>query len=361
MINNYRDILYIKLHCKQFINMELYKYKPFPTIASELNNKDILHHTKSFLEKFINEDNIHIKKFLTCFMIKHHPNVILSNHTDIEKDVINCSTKLINFVHDILISKNKFSMNYYISRFKLYYSKYMMLFDKWKDYDKYKILNDLSTIYFELEQDKIKRYEDIDDISNHEFIVSIEHEQKKLKKKIEQIAGKEGLEYLNNLKSEIDDYKKNIEDLYISINKNLHESFWNSFETELSKNPPNMSVIIARLKELKIMLLDCDPTLSEELDNNIDVPFIEEMLNRGVIDDKYIHSMCNYIVSVVKRCNSESKDTTLEEFRTGMMEQLNDSIMYKDFFPIFFRYIFESVDDIKKQKELINMIKENMN
>ena len=121
-----------------------------------------------------------------------------------------------------------------------------------------------------------------------------------------------------------------------------------------------MSVIIARLEELKMMLLECDNTLEEELNNNIDVPFIAEMLNRGVIDDKYIHTMCNYIVSVVKRCNSESQEVTLEEFREGMNEQLQGGIMYREFFPIFFRFLFENIDDIKKRKEIYNLLRENI-
>ena len=108
------------------------------------------------------------------------------------------------------------------------------------------------------------------------------------------------------------------------------------------------------------MLLNCDNNLESELDSHIDTQFIEEMLNRGVIDDKYIYNMCNYIMEVLKRCNSEIKDESLEIFRKEMNEKLGGGIMYRDFFPKFFRYVFESVDDIKKTKEVINFIKENM-
>jgi hypothetical protein len=360
MIKNSFDMVYIKLHCKKIIDTTLYEFKQFSELVQYLNDKNILDYTNSFLSKFIKLENIFTKKFLTCFMIKHHPNVIISENTDIEKEMLKCSTRLLDSIQCIVTSKNKFSCNYYISRLKLYYSKYIILFDRWKEYDKYRILNDLSTIYFELEQDKNKRYEEIDSLSNHEFIISIEKEQQKLVDKIEKIAGKEGIEYLNNLKTEIDNYKKKIENLYISINENLHESFWNKFKLELSKNPPNMHLIIVRLGELKTLFLECDTTLKNELDSNIDEPFIEEMLNRGVIDDKYIFDMCNYIIEVLKRCNSESKDDEINLFRKKTNDELIQGIMYKDFFPKFFRYIFESIDYIKKQKELISVIRENM-
>ena len=360
MINKYFDIVYMKLLCKKFINTTLYEYKPFSELAKCLNDKNILNYTKIFLSKFFNNENIFTKKFLTCFMIKHHPTVIISENTDIEKEMISCSSRLLNSIQDIVSSNNIFSLNYYISRLKLYYAKYIILFDKWKEYDKYRILNDLSTIYFELEQDKNKRYENIDSLSNHEFIISIESEQKKIIDKIEKIAGKEGLEYLDNLKKEIDNYQKNIEKLYISINENLHDSFWNKFKLELSKNPPNMQVIIVRLSELKTMFLECDPTLLNELDSNIDESFIQEMLIKGVIDDTYIFNMCNYIIEVLKRCNSIAKDDEINLFRDKTNEELKKGIMYKDFFPKYFRYIFESIDDIKKHKELISLIRENM-
>ena len=155
MIRNYFDFLHVKLNCKKFIDTNIYQHKPFSELAKLLYNKELLDHTKKFLKIFINENNICVKKFLTCFMIKHHPNVIISKNTDIEKDMLECSNKLIEFIHDMLNCKNKFSLNFYISRFKLYYSKYLYLFGVWKEYDKYKILNDLSTIYFELEQDKL--------------------------------------------------------------------------------------------------------------------------------------------------------------------------------------------------------------
>jgi hypothetical protein len=360
MIKNYFDFLYIRIRSKTFHELELYNYKTFPILAKVLHDKNIIDTTNNFLRLFINNENIHTKKFLTCFMIKHHPNVIISNNTDIENEMLLCSTTLLKVISNLNECKNKFSMNYYISRLRLYYSKYIILFDRWKNYDKYRILNDLSTIYLELEQDKLKKY-DIDSLSNHEFITSIEREQKKILDKIEQIAGKEGLEYLEKLKKEIDDYKKKIENMYISINENLHNSFWNNFRIELSKDPPNMSVIIARLIEIKSMFLDCDQSLNNELNSNIDIQFIEEMLNRGVIDDKYIYNMCNYIIEVLIRCNSEIKDEGITKFREEMNNDLGKGIMYKDFFPKFFRYIFESIDDIKKQKEIINFIRSNMN
>jgi hypothetical protein len=354
------NIIFIKIICKRLID-SLYNYTPFSKLASHLNNKDTIHLSNTFLNKILtNPSNIHPKKFLSIFMIKHHPNVLLTNNTEIERQLKENSNKLYNIILDLYNSKNKFSYNYYKSRFIKYYSKYILSFDTWKKFDKYKILNDLSTIYLELEQDKNKKYEDLDDLTNHEFITSIEREQKKLVKKIESIAGQEGLEYLNSLKLEIEKYKKNIEDLYVRINDNLHQSYWDNIQLELSKSPPNLTVIIDLLKELKELLLSCNSNLENELNSNIDIPFISEMLDRGVIDDKYIREMCNYIIKVIKENHSSSYDDGLDKFKNKIHDDLDNGMFYREFFPMFFREVFERLEVLLKEIDITNKIRDNL-
>ena len=361
MVDSYMDILHTKLNCKIFINLGLYDYMPFSQLAKLLNNKQIIHKTNIFLKTFINDENIQIKKFLSCFMIKHHPNVIISDKTTIEQNVIKYSKMLLNNILGIYDSKNKFSMNFYISRFKLNYYKYTSMFDLWKKYDKQRIINDLSTMYFELEHDKNKRYDDIDDHSNYEFVKSIEAEQKKLVDKIEKIGGKEGLEYLEMLKVEIEKYKSHIQDLYTNISTNLKLSYWDNISRELKKEPPNFKVVTELLTELKGMFIELNPTLVNELNENIDVEFIDEMIERQVIDNKYIGNMCNYIITLMKRCHSEVNDKGLEEDREKMNKELLEGIRNEDFFPKFFKFVFEKIDDIKKEKQIIDFIKDNIN
>ena len=361
MVDSYMDILHTKLNCKIFINLGLYDFKPFSPLAKLLNNKDVLYKTKIFLKIFMSEDKIETKKFLSCFMIKHHPNVIISDKTTIEKNVIKYSDMLLNNILSIYDSQNKFSMNFYISRLKINYQKYITMFDLWKKYDKQRIINDLSTIYFELEHDKNKRYDDIDDHSNYEFIRSIESEQKKLVDKIENIGGKEGLDYLEMLRVEIEKYKAHVQDLYTHIHDNLRLSYWNNINSELKKEPPNFKVVTELLTELKGMFIELNPTIVNELNENIDVEFIDEMIERQVIDDKYIGNMCNYIITLLKRCHSEVNDKELEEDRNKMNKELLEGIKNEDFFPKFFKFVFEKIDEIKKEKQIIDFIKDNIN
>lgn len=361
MIESSSDIITYKVVCKSFINLGLYKTTSFKFLSKQLNNNKVLNTCNILLKLLVyNEEKVYVRKFLSCFMIKHHPKVIISDNTDLEKSLQEVANNLINCIIHIFYSKNKFSMNYYISRFKNLYVKYIQLFDDWKEEDKLRIINDLSTIYLELEHDKNKKYEELDDLTNHEFIVSIEREQKKLVKKIESIGGKKGLEYLESLKKEIISYKKEIEKLYTNINNNLHNAYWDSIKIELSTEPPNFDIIIELLSETKLLLVNCNRELNKELDENIDLEFIRGMLDKGVIDDKYIYNMTNYILNVLKSCQAISDDDDLEKFKKNMNDELMKGAIYRDFFPKYFRYVFEKAERILKDIDIINMIKSNM-
>ena len=132
MSNTYIEIIGVKILCKCFIN-NLYQYAPFSKLASNLNNKHTIACSRNFLLKLIgNIDNVNSKIFLSCFMIKHHPNVLLTNNTVLEQNIKQYSDKLLKYIHDIYESKNKFSYNFYISRFKKYYIKIMLLIIPWQ-------------------------------------------------------------------------------------------------------------------------------------------------------------------------------------------------------------------------------------
>ena len=84
MINTCINIIRIKILCKHLLNL-LAEYSPFSKIASCLNNKETISLSNTFLQQIItNHSNIHPKKFLSIYMIKHHPNVLLTDNTELE-------------------------------------------------------------------------------------------------------------------------------------------------------------------------------------------------------------------------------------------------------------------------------------
>lgn len=353
----YFDFLYIKNKGKRFKSND-WNNDSFDHIMNLISDKDILNNTKLLLRKLLYNQQVDERKFLASFMITTNHSVVVTKDTSTEQKLINISKDLIKLMNVIIDSKNILEMCINIKVFNKIYNKYIDTFDLWKEEDKISMVNNLSLIYFDLEADKQKRYENIDDETNKVFIDNITNEQQKLLEKIELIGGKEALEYLNSLKKEIDDYKKNVEELYNSIDYNMHEAYWNSIKTQLSKEPPNFGIIINLLSELKEMILNCNPKLKKELEENIDVEFIQEMLSRGVIDDKYIRNMSNYIIKIVRDLQSEEYDKELDEWAKNMNETFDKGVKYSEYFPTFFRFIFESISVTQKEMYIYNYIKQ---
>ena len=352
------DFLYIKKQTRYF-KVSNWDSDSFNDIMILISNKEVINNTKKLLSKILyKNNNVYEKKFLSSYMIIKNNHVVLTKETELEKKLIDLSKNITRIIKSIINSKNNIEMSINIKIFNKIYENYILTFDLWKEQDKINMINNLSLMYFDLEADKQKRYQNIDDETNKVFIDNIINEQQKLVNKIEMIGGKEAIDYLNSLKKEIDEYKNNIKELYSSIDYNMHEAYWNSIRLQLNKNPPNFGIIINLLSELKEMLLNCNPKLKNELDENIDIEFIQEMLNRGVIDDKYIRSISNYIINKVKDIQSEEYDKELSVWTMDINKLFDKGIKYNEYFPMFFRYIFESIEVTQKEMYIYNYIKQ---
>ena len=346
----------LKFKLKQFFKYN-WETDSFNEMMKIVTNEDVIQITNVLLKKLVNDDKT-TKKFLSCFMIVKNRSLVVTNETKLENDLIHTSNIIIDILKQLHSSKNTIQMYLLSKRFNKIYCLYIQQFDLWKKQDELNIVNNLTLMYFDLEADKQKRYENIDDETNKAFLDTITIEQQRLVEKIELIGGKEGLEYLDSLKKEIDAYRNNLNELYSSIDKNMHNAYWNSIKMELIKNPPNFMVIINLLKELKDMFIKCNPKLKEELDSNIDIDFIKEMLNRGVINDNYILNMSNYIIKTLKDLQSEEHDKELDSWASDMNEMFIKEGNYSEYFPIFFRYIFESIEITQKEMYIYNFLKQ---
>tara|TARA_Y100001972_G_C7655591_1_gene330152 strand:- start:801 stop:1886 length:1086 start_codon:yes stop_codon:yes gene_type:complete len=348
---------FLKFRLNHFFKYD-WETDSFDEMMGIVIDKEVICLTESFLCKLLNNNKIYTKKFLSSFMIKKNKSLVVSSNNKLENDLIDISNILIEIIIKIKDSKNTLEMQLHINKFNKIYKNYIEIFDLWKEHDELNIINNLSMLYFDLETDKQKRYENMDEQTNQVFIDNITIEQEKLLDKIEMISGKEGLDYLKSLKKEIDNYKTNINNLYYSIDQNIHDAYWHSIKNELIKSPPNFLIIINLLIELKEMFIKCNSNLETELNNNIDIEFIKEMLNKGVIDDKYILQMSNYIIKILRDLQCEEDNKKLDDWKIEMNEMFIKEVNYCEYFPKFFRYIFENIQITQKQIDIYNYIKQ---
>jgi len=346
-----------KLKLKSFLKNNLQEKQSFTTLAKKLNEPRIIIQTQSLLEELLfrnNENNP--KYFLSIYMIIHHPKTIITKETELELRLLYLCNKLNNVLFYLINSTNY--KDFYVNKmlFNLFYTNYLETFISWKDYDKNKIKNDLHTLYFELEGDKKRRYDDIDNETNKIFIDNIEREQQKILDKLYKIGGQEAVDNLKQIQIHMNSLQDNIKQLYSRIQDNLHKSYWHHIRDELSKDPPNNMIIIDLLKETKDMLLCCNKNLKSSLDQYIDIPFIEDMIKHNSIDNKTIVSLVNWIITQIQELQASVYDEETEIWKKEIIGKFEKGMLLADFFPMFFKGVFEKLQRIIVEVDLFREV-----
>lgn len=358
-------------------SINIIKYLPFNNelsftpLAKELNSAKNMELIYSFIKKIhiLHCNTVPYKKeiriFMSCFMIKQHPAVILSDQSELELEIKKCSDDLLDIFNKILIdNKCNFVLKMHTYKFMKRFNEFVIKFQDWKETDKKKIINDLCQVYFELESDINSRNEILMDNklepyqkTNHRNVIrNLEKEQNNIKNKIVQIDGENGIIHLNKLRDQMNSHKLTVEKLYKNINDNLHDAFWDNVKSELSKEPPNFITIIPLLEDAKGMIFSCIPNrhdIHQEIEPHIDIEFIKSMIENNAIDNNYIKNMVFYLISFIKKFQSKSDDKETAKWEKQIIELFQKGFTYSDFFPKFFKELFSKLEKIIKESQFV--------
>ena len=389
LIYDFKKSFLVKILLGLFFKTNLFnETQPFSKLALLLNNKLIIKKTSLLLHLLLNKklNDIKVKTFLSIFMIIHHPKVIISNETKIEKEVISLANKLKDNLIKIYNSTNLSEFNFYMGLFNLRVNVYFKSFDKWKDLDKERILNDLCVVYFELDVEIHKRLQDNvseiknkntinndslqktssfkkDEIKNKQtlnyddtpiksnlfnknnnvFVDDLKREQKSLLKKIERMNG---MDYFNKINKQKEDYQKQITNMYKNIGETLHKAFWDDVKAQLEKEPPNFLVIVNLLNDLKHIMMSCVPNrtdIHKDIDSHIDTELITGMIEKHCLNEGTILSIINFVFDYLKRFQSRSDDKKNKLWQDGINEKFVKGIKYADFFPVFLKKFLKNL------------------
>ena len=344
-------------------------YDKFSLVARELSKKSVIDTSYKILRNIylMHQHTVPTKKcakiLLSCFMMEKHPNVLLSDETEIEIKVQMKSEKILEIIENVKNAQNNFSIRFHTKIFIKYFDEFIVLFKEWKNADKLKILNDLHTIYFELEADKIKRQNE-NNPNQEVFINDITHEQSRIVDKIKKIGGPEGIVNFDMLKEQMTNYSKAVERNFETINNIIHTAFWDNIREQLSKEPPNMIVIIPLLVDLKNMLKQCIPNrhdLHEQLDSNINTEHIEDMIKHDAIDSRFIITLVRYIFNFIESFQSSSDDKEFKIIKESLIDRFIEGMYLKDFFPEFFKETFIMTEKILKESDALKQMPEYEN
>ena len=310
----------------------------FDEMSKKLRNKDVLIKSYTFfleLFKLFNQhfDKKDTKKILTSFIIISHTNIILNKTNNLNKNIILCSRVIVNklnFISQILESNQKYLSN----QLKLLLNNikiYINTFDKWKNKDKYLIIDELIMMYYELESmehnatatKEIKKLVDENTLK----------EQKKILERIKILGGDEGIVYFENKKQEVSNFQKQIKDMYTNIEKVVHEAFWDDLKHKLSQDEPDLSLLVTMLKDIKIMLYTCVPNrhdIHNKINEELDIKYIEQLIEHKSIDDKLIINYVFLILGYVKQFQSPEDDKEMAKWIKALEKEI-ENIGYQEF------------------------------
>ena len=176
---------------------------------------------------------------------------------------------------------------------------------------------------------------------NTQYILDqVKQQQKDIKKKILKFNPKTGLELLNK-------HIENHKNMYQNMKEIMEKSYWELFEKDLSnKNYKPIVSILGDITNIITNLLPNRNDLLDELAENIDIKLIEQMIENDAIDEKYIYKMVKYIIKWCVNLDSSDNDTYYQNVNEQIDNFFKLGFDYQDFFPWFFKSIFQKLEDI---------------
>jgi len=268
-----------------------------------------------------------VPSFLSAFVIYGYPEDIMVD----DASIIKISKQVVETFDSLLYTKlNIFK----IQKFNKLLIEYKEIFDVWKLKDNKQFLHTLTTSYYEVES--IIQKAD----NNIEQIKILRERQEDIINKIIYVNGQE---YFNNYKpEEITLCERHIKDI-------LHDAFWDIFKTELDSTPPVYDKLFQILEEVKETFCKFIPNrkdIQEEICENIDINLIKNMIENGAFDDENLYKLSTYIISLIKRFQPPIMDNDIDNWEEGMLEQFKENFEYSGFLIIFFKSVFNMLENI---------------
>lgn len=296
--------------------------KPLNELMVYLLKRDVIENMKNFLNQ--NGLEIHVRKFLSFFMIYYHSNEILDDSDfsiELNKQVKRCIK-----VYDSLRNEYK---EYKLNIFHYVVNETEKWFDIWKKQDKYKLIMPMIYMYHHLEHNKTNR----DDWNNE-----ITKQQEMIKEKILKLDSN-AINMLNNPpRVEINpEARENVVNV-------VYKAYWDRFQESIKEK--EWEQLINFMKEVKTMLKEIVPNrtdIHQEIEDKIDVDILKQRLENDAMSLDDIYIIMEYIVKMIKQFQAPADDNDTEEWWNHIKELETWDVMMRDFFMV----CFAKLDKIK--------------
>ena len=295
--------------------------------------------------------NYAYKILLSSYTIYGYPDEILSSsRNEVEKHILTKSKELVDSFECLLVQCEEHNYEQMLTKWFITFNEYATLFTKWKEDDLQSQIEVYTKSYYELEvmlhnMDEDKTNKDI-------WEKQIKKLQDKLRFFVKSLAGKPGLEYLDNYKYSL--VMVDNTELRKRVEANVHKAYWNKCKKELLQTPPNYSFLVNLLKEIvdtvKNRIIPNRKKLQQQFEEVIDVSYIEHQILHGVLDFDKILIYAKYIVKYIKKWGPAIHEKEIDVWFKELLSRLEppkiETFDFSTFITDLFRGIMERLEGI---------------
>jgi hypothetical protein len=294
--------------------------------------------------------------FLSLFLIyRFHDVVFEGEGTDMDRRLLETVRELIHIMQTDIIGNRNLIM-YKLLEFK-------EKFEIWKKMDMNQQIKLYSETYYELELLKLKMSENKEvSLIYKESIIPL---QNKIKRVISYLAGKKGLEYLENYKTQ---HLKMTVLLENKLRENLRKAFWDKLAAELLEEPTNYSQIPGLFKDIHRLYMSIVSCINNkekrekcEHDFNalVDIDYIELLSNRDGINEEILLRTCVNILDQIKIIGIPKNDSDIAKMCLKIKKELDKDKPERLDLCTIFKFIIKLLEELQTFfiNQMINNIK----
>lgn len=294
--------------------------------------------------------------FLSLFLIYRFYDVVFEGEgTDMDRRLLESAREIINIMQTDIIGNRNLIM-YKLLEFK-------EKFEIWKKMDMNQQVKLYSETYYELELLKLKMSKNKEaSLIYKDSIIPL---QNKIKGVISYLAGKKGLEYLENYKTQ---HLKMTVLLEKKLRENLRRAFWDKLAAELFEEPTNYSQIPGLFKDIHKLYMSVVSCINDkekrekcehEFNSLVDIDYIELLSNSGGINEDVLLNTCLNILQQLKIIGIPKNDADIAKMCLKIKKELNKDKPERLELCSIFKFIIKLLEELQAFfiNQMINKIK----
>lgn len=312
----FRNII-LQKRIKELRKLNLHKcetktYEEFQNYIFENGNKIIPLFDK--IIKILHINTLKPKQLISSFIIKNFSTEIFTN---LKKD------KLQNALYSHTVILHKYLYNDIlipnIQTLEYLLTVYYILFIYWLKSDKSELLITVYNMYYE----RIDKFElSSNDNISEEMFYEVQIESLNY---ILQISGENGLIGLSKYEPT---YKKLRAEKFKKVRNIMEKAFWDKLRSDLDEEPPKFEMVVIVLTDIKsqlISLVKKNKKETEQLNDILDIEFIQKRIMNGTFDNKLLNTLIFFIIDKIKEYGAPVNDKSVDIWKNKVKDTLETS------------------------------------